>query len=60
MFVLIKSQTSLKLSHVGSKTRLLGQTLEKSCVHCRGHIFSPIIMKLSENVFLDKISYFFE
>ena len=26
------------------------------CVRSRGHIFSPIIMKLGQNVFLDKIS----
>ena len=35
---------------VGSKTRSLGQILEKSCVSSRGHIFSPIIMKLGQNV----------
>ena len=33
MFVLMKSQTSLKMSHIWSKTRLLGQILEKPCVH---------------------------
>ena len=26
-----------------------------ACVHSRGHIFSPIIMKLGQNVYLDKI-----
>ena len=41
-------------SHVGSKTRLLGQSLEKLCERSRGHIFSPIIMKLGQNVFLDE------
>ena len=56
MFVLIKSWTNLKLGHVGSKTRSPGQILEKSCVRCRGHIFSLILMKLSQNVCLDKIS----
>ena len=60
MFVLIKSQTSLKLGHVGSKTRSLGQILEKPCVCSRGHIFSQILMKLSKNVCLDKISDKFE
>ena len=29
MFVLMKSLTSLKMGHVGSKTRVLGQILEK-------------------------------
>ena len=44
-----------KLGHVGSKTRSLGQILEKPCVRSRGHIFSPILMKLGQNVCLDKI-----
>ena len=56
VFVLIKSLTSLKLGHVGSKTRSLGQILEKPCVRSRGHIFSPIFMKLCQNVCLDVIS----
>ena len=46
---------SLKLGHVGSKTRSLGQILEKPCVRSRGHIFSPILMKLGQNVCLDKM-----
>ena len=41
---------------VGSKTRSHGQILEKPSVCYSGHIFSPIIMKLGQNVFLDKIS----
>ena len=44
------------MGHVGSKSRSLGQILEKPCVPSRGHILSPIIMKLSQNVCLDKIS----
>ena len=56
MLVLIKSRTSLKFGHVGSKTRSLGQILEIPCVHSRGHIFSPILMKLGQNVCLNKIS----
>ena len=35
---------SLKLGHVGSKSRALGQTLEKPCVCSRGHIFSQIFV----------------
>ena len=27
-----------------------------ACVHSRGHIFSPIIMKLGQNVYLDEFS----
>ena len=60
MFVLIKSRASSKLEHVGSKTRSLGQILEKPYVRSRGHIFSPILMKLGQNVCLDEISDEFE
>ena len=48
------------MGHVGSKTRSLGQILEKPCVCSRGHIFSLIIMKLGQNVCLDEILYEFE
>ena len=47
-------------SHVGSKTRSLGQILRKPCVCSRGHNFSPIFMKLGRNVCLDEISDQFE
>ena len=40
----------MKLGHVGSKTRSLGQILEKPCVHSRGHSFYSEVMKLSQNV----------
>ena len=60
MFVSIKSQMSSKLGHVESKTRSLGQILEKPCVHSRGHIFSLILMNLGQNVCLDEISDKFE
>ena len=40
--------------HVGSKTRSLGQILEKPCVRSRGHIFSQIIMKFGQIFFLIK------
>ena len=46
--------------HFGSKTKSLGQILEKLCVRFRGHIFSPITMKHSQNVCLDEISDEFE
>ena len=51
---------SWKMGHVGSKTRSIGQILEKPCVRSRGHIFSPKIMKLGQNVCHDKISDKFE
>ena len=47
----------LKMGHVISKTRSLGQMLEIPCVCSRsGYIFSPIIMKLGQNFCLDEIS----
>ena len=48
------------MGHVGSKTRSLGHISEKPCVCSRGHIFSLIIMKLGQNVCLDKISHKFK
>ena len=45
---------------VRSKTRSLGEILEKPWVRSRGHIFSPFIMKLGQNVYFDKISDEFE
>ena len=48
------------MGYVGSKTKSLGQILEKPRVRTRGHIFSPIIMKLGQNICLDKISVKFE
>ena len=52
MFVVIKSRPELKMGHVGSKTRSLGQFLEKPCVLSRRHSFDPIFMKLCQNGFL--------
>ena len=54
-FFLMKSQRSLKMGHVGSKTMSLGQILEKHCVRSRGHIVSPIIMKQGQIVCLDEM-----
>ena len=55
-FFLIKSRMSLKIGYVMSKTRLLGQILEKHCVCSRSHIFSPIVMKVIQDVCLDEFS----
>ena len=55
-----KTNTSLKMGHIGLKTRSLSQILEKLCVRSRGHIFSQILIKLGQNVCLDKISDEFE
>ena len=50
----------LNMGQVRSKTRSVGQILEKLCVHSRGHIISQIIMKLDQNVCLDEILDKFE
>ena len=50
-----KIANMFKMGHVRSKTRSLGQILEKPCVCSRGHIFSLIIMKLGQSVCLDEI-----
>ena len=50
MLIIIMSRSSLKLGHVGSKSRALGQILEKPCVHSRGHSFDHKFMKLCQNV----------
>ena len=47
--IIIMSRSDLKLGHVGSKTRSLGQILEKPCVHSRGHKFDHKFMKLYQN-----------
>ena len=59
MLIIIISRSYLKLGHVGSKTRsqgqLLGQIIEKPCVHSRGHSFDPNSMKFCQNVYFYKI-----
>ena len=52
MCVVIKSRPEFKMGHVGSKTRSLGQSLEKPCVLSRRHSFDPVFMKLCQNDFL--------
>ena len=54
------SRPSSKLGHVGSKTRSLGQILEKPCVHSRGHRFDSKFMKLYENANDHNIKVTFE
>ena len=50
MLMIIISRSRLKLGHVGSKTRSLGQILEKPCVHSRGHSFESKVMELCQIV----------
>ena len=52
MCVVIKSRPEFKIGHVWSKTRSLGQFLEKTCVLSRRHSFDPVFMKLCQNDFL--------
>ena len=50
MLINIMSGSNSKLGYIGSKTRSLGQILEKPCVHSRGHSFDSKFMKLNQNV----------
>ena len=52
MCIVIKSGPEFKMGHVGSKTRSLGQFLEKPCVLSRRHSFDPVFMELCQNDFL--------
>ena len=60
MFVFMKSPTSLKMGHIGSKTRSLAQTLEKPCVCSRDQIFGLILLKLVQSFCLDEPCTFFK
>ena len=50
MVIFIKSRSGSQLGNFGSKTRLLGQIIEKTCARSRGHSFEQKIMKLCQNV----------
>jgi len=60
MFVLTISRLSSNMGHVGSKSRSPGQISGNSCLHPRGHICDPILMKLCQNVCFDNIWAKFE
>ena len=49
MLIIIMSSLDLKVCHVVSKTRSLGQILEKPCVHSRVHNFDSKDVKLYQN-----------
>ena len=51
------SRTSLKMGHLGSKTRSLGQIVQKSYVRSWVHIFSPVLLKVGHNIFHDDRSF---
>ena len=52
MFVLMISRSSLKLGHLGLKTRSPGQISGKSFYHSSSHIFEAVIINLAQNVCL--------
>ena len=54
MLTYIKVRMSLKLGHVESKSRSLGQIIEKPFEHLRGHMFESICSELGQNVCLHK------
>ena len=41
---------------VALKSRSLGQIFVKSCYHSRGLNIDPILIKLAQNAYIDKIS----
>ena len=55
MFIFVTSRPELKMGHVGSKTRSLGQVIEKPRVHPRRHSFGPIVINFCQNVYLSEI-----
>ena len=49
MIILTISRSSLNIRHVGSKTISVGQIIEKSSEHSRGHSIGQIFIKLAQN-----------
>ena len=49
MIVLTISRSSSNMGHVRSKTRSVGQIMEKPCEHSKGHNFGPILIILAQN-----------
>ena len=60
MLIIIISRSDLKLGHVESKIRSLGQILEKPGVHSRGHSFDSKHLKLYQTVNNHNIEVKFE
>ena len=50
LLIIIMSRSSFNFGHVGSKTRSLGQILERPTVHYRVHSFDSKLTKLYQNV----------
>ena len=49
MIILTISRSSSNMVHVRSKTRSVGQIMEKPCKNSRGHSFGPILIILAQN-----------
>ena len=49
MIILTISQLSSNMGDVGSKTRSVGQIMEKPCEHSRGHL-SQVLVQSSSNL----------
>ena len=60
MIILTISQSSSNMGDAGSKTRSVGQIMEKPCEHSRGQSFGPIFIKLTQKDHLDNISVKFK
>ena len=60
MLIWMISRSNLNMGQVGSKSRSRGQILEKPYEHSRGHIFSPIFIKLGQDAYLDDVWIKFE
>ena len=60
MIILTISQLSSNMGDIWSKTRSVGQIMEKPCEHSRGQSFGPIFIKLAQNDHPDNISVKFE
>ena len=58
--MIITSRSESKLGHVASKTRSLGQIIEKPCVHSKRHSFDPKFMKVWQIVNQHNIKVKFE
>ena len=54
------SSAVLNMGNLGSKTRSLGQILEKTCVRYRGHNFYLLLWKFGQNVCFDDFLVEFE
>ena len=60
MLLIIISRSGLKLGHGGSKTRSLGQIVEKPCVHSKRHSFDTKFMKLCQIINHHNVKVMFE